>query len=271
MSISMEAAYLACSRVAGVWVVISSAERLATLSEIGAGGIFDPRVNAMSALRKGGAAYTILKNVGTLHHTLLLTRLTAGLVLLLGPIFLVVIGWPIVAITTLLAGRLVTYGGDDGSDQMLAIMSVTFAVVLPLGIADPRIAQAGLYFIGAQACLAYSAAGIAKLISPEWRSGVAIRGILSTRTYGLERAARMVQRHPVLALGLASTTIAFECAFLFAPVLPSAALLFLLVVAAAFHASTAVAMGLNGFLWAFVATYPAIVFLNESVRGWIFW
>lgn len=193
MSITMETAYLACSRIAGVWVVISSAERLVTLREIRPGGIFDPRVNAMSRTRRGGVAYVLLRNVGTLHYTLLLTRLTAGLVLLLSPAFLMVIGsWPVVAITTLLAGRLVTYGGDDGSDQMLTIMSVAFAVVLPLGLADQRIAKAGLYFVGAQACLAYSAAGIAKLISPDWRSGIAIRGVLSTRTYGLERVAVMV-------------------------------------------------------------------------------
>ncbi len=268
MSISMETAYIVCSRIAGVWVILSSAERLATLREIRPGGILDPRVNAVSGM--GGVTSVVCGRVGTLHYVLLLTRLTAGVVLLVSPAFLVVIGtWPVVAITTLIAGRLVTYGGEDGSDQMLTIMSVAFAVVLPLGLSDERIAKAGLYFVGAQACLAYSAAGVAKLISHDWRSGVAIRGILSTRTYGLRRAAMIVQKHPVLAWCLATSTILLESMFLFAPMLPSTALVVLLVVAAAFHASTAVAMGLNGFFWAFVATYPAIIFLNESVRGWL--
>ncbi|UFR06813.1 hypothetical protein KBP30_39080 [Streptomyces sp. Go40/10] len=266
MSISLEVASLACSRIAGVWVVISSTERLAALREVRPGGIYDPRVNITAGSPLGAPARMLLKKTDTLHRVLLVMRLMAGLALLLSPAVILLAGaWPVVALATLLAGRLVVYGGDDGSDQMLTIMSLTFAVALPLGLVDERIARAGVYFIGAQACLAYSAAGIAKLLSPDWRSGVAIRGILSTRTYGLKRVAVTVQRYPALALTLAVATVAFESTFLLAPVLPSVALLVLLAVAAMFHVSTAVAMGLNGFFWSFVATYPAVIFLNESV------
>ena len=36
-----------------------------------------------------------------------------------------------------------------------------------------------------------------------------------------------------------------------------------------FHLVTAVTMGLNTFLWAFLATYPAVVFLVASVWAWL--
>ncbi len=33
----------------------------------------------------------------------------------------------------------------------------------------------------------------------------------------------------------------------------------------AFHVTLAFVMGLNGFLWAFVATYPAVIYCNERL------
>jgi hypothetical protein len=33
-----------------------------------------------------------------------------------------------------------------------------------------------------------------------------------------------------------------------------------------FHASTAIVMGLNTFFWAFLATYPAVFFVNQDIR-----
>jgi hypothetical protein len=50
-----------------------------------------------------------------------------------------------------------------------------------------------------------------------------------------------------------------------APILPRQALLVLFAVAATFHVAVAITMGLNGFVWSFVATYPAIFYLNQVV------
>ncbi len=204
-----------------------------------------------------------------LYAILLVARLAAGLVLLVSPDTLVVItvAWVIVAATTLVAGRWRAFGGEDGSDQMLAIISVACAISLLLRFGD-GVPEAGLYFIGSQACLAYSAAGIAKLTSPYWRSGLAIQGVLQTRTHGTRRLT-VVQRSASLARVLCWVTISFETAFVVAPILPPLPLLALLTAAALFHVGTALVMGLNGFVWSFVATYPAIVFLNQAVRGFL--
>jgi hypothetical protein len=110
-------------------------------------------------------------------------------------------------------------------------------------------------------------AGIAKLFGKDWRSGWAITGILSTRTYGHPGAVRILSRAPWLSRALCYTTIAFELSFIAAPVLPIPILCVLLFIAGGFHLGCAYLMGLNGFFWAFVSTFPAIIFLNQSVTS----
>jgi hypothetical protein len=75
----------------------------------------------------------------------------------------------------------------------------------------------------------------------------------------------VVQSWPPLAYALCWGTILFESAFVMAPILPQQALLVLLAVAATFHVAVAIIMGLNGFVWSFVATYPAILYLNQVI------
>jgi hypothetical protein len=77
--------------------------------------------------------------------------------------------------------------------------------------------------------------------------------------------AEVVQRSRALQYLLCWSTIAFEVAFLSAPLLSPMPLTALLIVAIIFHASIAIVMGLNGFFWAFVSTYPSIFFLNEAI------
>jgi hypothetical protein len=264
MSLSVDTAYVLCSRIASIWIIVSAAEGLSLLREFGPGGIYDPRVSTFGV--GVNSVLHVLTNKTKLYTVFLVARLGAGLVLLLSPdtLVLMTIAWSIVAASMLVSGWRRKHGGDDGSDQMLNIMSVAFTVSLLLGFSN-RVRESGLYFIGAQACLAYSTAGVAKLISQSWRSGLAIQGVLSTRTHGMQRLNMVIQKSSLLALVVCWGTIALETAFILAPVLPPMPLLALLAIAAFFHVGIALVMGLNGFLWSFVSTYPAIVFLNQSV------
>lgn len=264
--LGVETAYILCSQLAAVWVLISAGEGFATIREVRKGGTYDARIVVPTA---AGAALSRLDGVttGTSAYVLSLAMRSVGggLLLIYPTLGTITVGWCFVASATLYA-RWRRGFGDDGSDQMLTIMSVTFALALLLRGGD-GVLEAGLLFIGAQACLAYTAAGVAKLVSPVWRGGHAIPGVVATRTYGLRPLSTLVRSIPGLALILCWGTIAFESSFVLAPFLPSVLLLGLLATAAAFHVGTALVMGLNGFLWAFVATYPAIVFLNQTVTG----
>ena len=267
MYLDIESAYQITSRIAGIALILSSLEEISLRKDYMPGGVYDLHY-IDAALRHGDDARTRTRVLdrSKLHITWPVVRLAAALTLLLGPNTMVqmAVSWTIVALTTFAIQGRHRLGGEDGSDQMITILAISFSVALIFGFC-PGVREAGLYFIGAQSVLAYTTAGIAKLLCPEWRSGIAVCGILSTRSHGMRGPAEVVQRSRALQYLLCWSTIAFEVAFLSAPLLSPMPLTALLIVAIIFHASIAIVMGLNGFFWAFVSTYPSIFFLNEAI------
>jgi hypothetical protein len=155
--------------------------------------------------------------------------------------------------------------GLDGSDQMSLIMFVAVAIY-KLFPGDVHVAQASLWFIAIQGCLSYCVAGIAKVISPVWRSGEAVRRILGTRTYGSSWVARLVSGRGGLCVAVSWFLMVCECTFPLALAFGETGFAVFAVLGIIFHISNAVIMGLNTFVWAFVATYPAILFCAVSLR-----
>ena len=153
--------------------------------------------------------------------------------------------------------------GDDGSDQMSSIILVTLALCVRSGGSSTFLLQVGLWFIALQACLSYSAAGIAKLVSEQWRSGEAIYRIFNTGTYGMKSVARFLENRKGFCVLLCWSVIIIETLFPLCLVLPEPWNWTFLVWGALFHLQCAVIMGLNSFLWAFVATYPAIIYVSS--------
>jgi len=92
---------------------------------------------------------------------------------------------------------------------------------------------------------------------------------MKTRIYGHDGLGRWLDLRPGLSKALCWGTIAFECSFILAFIAEPKLLTALLLGGALFHASAALFMGLNGFFFAFVATYPAIVYLNRYVAAWM--
>ncbi|HEV3047726.1 MAG TPA: hypothetical protein VGY13_10225 [Solirubrobacteraceae bacterium] len=264
---TVELAYELCGRLASVWVIVGAAEGLVALGEYRDSGVYDARIAVVDG---GPALVASMRSAASGAPAIAGTyvmRLAAGATLLLAPwsTGLAAGAWGTTALSALFLEWRRQYG-DDGGDQMLTIMSTAFTIALLLSFARHALAL-GLYFMGAQACLAYVIAGVAKLRGEEWRKGIATERIFSTRTYGAPGVAALLRRRPALARAMCWGTIAFEASFVLAPFLPLPGLLALLAVAASFHVGSAAIMGLNGFLWAFVATYPAIVFLNQAVTG----
>ncbi|PXY36319.1 hypothetical protein [Prauserella flavalba] len=157
--------------------------------------------------------------------------------------------------------------GSDGSETVLTI-SLTTLTLSKLFANDPKARQACLWFIAAQSCLSYGIAGVAKLISPVWRDGSAVRDIFRTRMFGHRLAFSALRDRPRVARALGQATIAGEMLFPLVLVAPKPVARALLGVGASFHAGNAVFMGLNRFVWAFLGTYPAIVYCSRALgRG----
>jgi hypothetical protein len=156
--------------------------------------------------------------------------------------------------------------GDDGSDQMNSILLLTlWLCVGPHSTA--LVLKLGLGFIALQACLSYATAGIAKLLSAQWRGGEAIFRIFNTAAYGIGPVARFLGRHPGFGRLLCWSVIVIECLFPLCLFLPEPWNWTFLVWGALFHLQCAVIMGLNSFLWAFLATYPALLFVSSTLTG----
>lgn len=154
----------------------------------------------------------------------------------------------------------------NGADRMTVIVLAGCASYH--FISDAWAKQACLWFVGLQTILAYSSAGVFKWKSPAWRDGAVMANLLRTHTFGAAMAHEGLQRAPGIARAACWGTIVFE-AFLPALVFvsPTACLLFL-AVGALFHIGVAFTMGLNDFLWAFVATYPIVFRCSVQFEQW---
>ena len=149
--------------------------------------------------------------------------------------------------------------GQDGSDQMAMLVTLSVAIADVAGTAAARIMA--LWFVAAQLGLSYLVAGLAKAVSPVWRSGEALALVLRTSIYGHRRAYGWLQKQPWLGIIGCWTVIALEMAFPCGILAPRALVVGLTCAMAAFHLMSAVLMGLNTFLLAFLAAYPCWVWL----------
>jgi hypothetical protein len=159
--------------------------------------------------------------------------------------------------------------GHDGADQMTYVTSLSCLLARLVG--TERGLMLALAFIAAQATLAYFVAGVAKAVSPLWIR-VGFRGILGTTAYGNERLAKLSSSRPRLTSAIAAGVVSWECAFPLIWFLPWSLAWPFLAIGAAFHLGTGIVMGLNNFMWAFVATYAAIVYWlhPESLKSLVF-
>lgn len=155
--------------------------------------------------------------------------------------------------------------GLDGAHQMYRFCFgglFLFQLVTPNTIAT----RSCLYFIGMQSVFSYLVSGANKLVSPSWRSGAAMTGIFSASLYGNRRLFEILNKRPLVAGLLSWGVILFECSMIFAPFVGDRYCLVFLGMGFLFHISNAILMGLNGFLFAFVGTYPPIFLLAHNLQ-----
>jgi hypothetical protein len=263
--------------IAGIAVALDSLEVLAVRFAFADGGIYGYPVlrTGQRFLVTGPAARPLgrlLGYPGVLSLPILQLFCAAVLVLLpfQGPSEQRWLG--AAACGLVLAARMLFYArnvlGQDGSDQMLLVV-LSGALVAHLAGAS-GVATIAVVYVAGQLLLSYASAGIAKAVSPVWRSGRAIPGITSTIGYGLPRFSELIQRRRWLSLVLCWSVIVFECT---APLLvlggrPGAVVL--IAAGLSFHLGIAVVMGLNNFLWSFAAAYPAVMFVAERIGGFLY-
>ncbi|MCA9795018.1 MAG: hypothetical protein KC910_24590 [Candidatus Eremiobacteraeota bacterium] len=152
---------------------------------------------------------------------------------------------PVLLLTTVLVSLRWRGAFNGGSDYM------TVAVLLPLAAAaladHPVVVLACLWYVALQCCFSYFVAGVVKLSRANWRNGKALMAFTGGR---LSLA---------WARWLSWLVIGFQCAFPLALLWPALCPVFVLG-ALGFHLGNFYLFGLNRFLWAWLATYPALFY-----------
>ena len=148
--------------------------------------------------------------------------------------------------------------------QVIIFASLVAFYLSPIFI----VKQFVIFFICFQVLLSYFTSGFAKFVSPVWRNGSAISGILNTISYGVRPVARILVNNANLSKLICWSVIIFECAFpllVFTGVKPT---IIFITTGVVFHLSIALSMRLNSFFWSFVATYPAVLYFAYQFHKW---
>ena len=257
-----------------VGLLISSLEYVVKVNVFSANGLLSwntMQIRWSYPLRQGFVG-AILKRLFTKSG---LTVLFSSRLLLVGLALMAPAGsteqWVLLLTLTanLLLTSVITFYGSDGSDQMTTIVLFTFFLCWT-PFATPNLLVYGIWFIALQSCLSYLSAGVAKLVSAEWRGGTAVYDIFSTKTYGTRWASTFLKNRRWLKLFLCWSVILAEILFPLALFLPWPFTLVFLGWGFLFHLLNAIIMGLNSFLWAFLATYPAILFVNQTITSYFY-
>lgn len=156
---------------------------------------------------------------------------------------------------------------SDGADKIALVVAAGLALQALGGWSgNSRLELAGVLWVGGQLTIAYFASGVSKLRLAPWRNGQALKGALSSYMWGNRFSATLVGR-PRRTLIMAWTIMLVEAIFPLALVAPLPWLCGALGMFFAFHLGIAWVMGLNTYPWAFLAAYPSVLVLSQSLRS----
>ncbi len=139
------------------------------------------------------------------------------------------------------------------------------ALVIAITFKDHQKAPvAVLWYIAIQSSFSYFIGGFVKIKESSWWNGSALKDFLRSSQYQIPESIKALSPYKVLLILLSWTIMLFEIFFPF--------LLFftdfkmeILIIGASFHALNIYLFGLNRFLFAWVATYPALYFCAHTI------
>lgn len=149
-----------------------------------------------------------------------------------------------------------------GSDSMFFQVQLGL-LIAALGDLHPALPRVGLGWIAAQSVLSYFLAGVGKLRNAAWRDGAALQRLFTSNgPYVLWQGIRGLAKAKSLCAVLGWGIVLFELVVPAVLLMPVEGRCAFLGLALAFHVVNAVVLGLNRFIWAWAATYPALLYFS---------
>ena len=192
---------------------------------------------------------------------LLAARLAAAVAL----VFVPHLAMLLVLLATSLLVSLRWRGSVNGGSDFMTLVVLSALAVAAAFPTRPMVAVGCLWYIAIQACNSYFLAGLVKLKSAAWRDGRALPAFLAGAVHDPTVLLRALSR-PWLARAAGYFVIALECSFPLALFRPEACAV-LVGLALVFHVANVYVFGLNRFLWAWAATYPALFYCSQAHLG----
>lgn len=192
------------------------------------------------------------------YFALLLLRLGLALTLMLGQLGL---GGALLLFALALLLLLRWRGAFNGGSDFMTLVALSGLLMAHTvsALSDSTLGwRAGFVYISLQAITSYFVSGWVKLRRPEWRSGRAMTLFLDTGVYG-PLPDRSIFRNPMVARLCSWSFTVWEGCFPLALLDVRLAWLFC-AVAALFHFLVFLFFGLNRFFWAWIATFPAVMY-----------
>lgn len=197
-----------------------------------------------------------------IHHLHLIVRVSLAVSLFYGV--------NLVSIILLFASNLVLLirwrgAFNGGSDFMTVVVltGVLIAQVATLFVGPVLAWKAGLWYITIHTMSSYFLSGSVKLLSSDWRNGRALAYFLDGAVYGPLPKESIFRKKPV-AVVCSWAFIIWECSFPLVLAGPAWAIAWCLC-AAVFHFLVFWHFGLNRFFWAWVASFPAIIYCSTQI------
>ncbi|MEM8555500.1 MAG: HTTM domain-containing protein [Pseudomonadota bacterium] len=153
---------------------------------------------------------------------------------------------------------------NGGSDRMalLVLYCLTAATWAPPGLTQ----DLAFGYLAVQVILSYFISGKVKLENPEWRSGTALQDVFLFSAYPVSGDVRGLAHRPQTLRFVSWAVITLELAFPLA-LLNQTALLVALGATVVLHVANACLFGLNRFVWAWIAAYPSIIWLQDRLMN----
>lgn len=154
------------------------------------------------------------------------------------------------------------YNGGADRMSLLILMCLCLAHLLP----DIQWRQVAFGYLAVQLVLSYVLSGEIKIVNPDWRSGRALRDVFLFSAYPVSGNLRGFAEWPRLLTLMSWCVMLFEILFPVA-LLTQWTLIAGLTIAMVFHLANACLFGLNRFVWAWLAAYPSILWLQQRLMG----
>ena len=152
-------------------------------------------------------------------------------------------------------------GAFNGGSDFMTLVGLTGLLIAQAisALGDAAFGwRAGLWYVALQSLTSYFVSGWVKLLRPEWRNGRALPVFLDTGVYG-PIATHSPFRTPAIARTVAWGFTVWEGLFPLA-LLDVRLAVFFCASGVLFHFLVFWYFGLNRFFWAWLATYPAVLY-----------